>query len=142
MHHNDTIDLLSSLTDENYRATNPTVVDIPNVSAFWAILKLAKSKSTNWKLQGYRNQDEFEYVPNHCHNFVRVALYNAQDERLSTLHVVDMVGSQSLTPKDMYQPLDREKEAERKIVNQQLLAFSRVVTELARIDSNDKGKFG
>ena len=82
---------------------------------------------------------ELEYEPNSSHSFVRIALYNGSVKRLSTLHIVDLIGAQSFNPKDLYQPSDKEKEAHRKSVNQQLLAFSRVVTELARLDPNDKG---
>jgi hypothetical protein len=54
---------------------------------------------------------------------------------------VDLIGSQSLTPKDSYTPSDKERELERKVVNQQLLSFSKVITELARFDQDDIGLY-
>ncbi|KAL0039884.1 hypothetical protein WJX77_010830 [Trebouxia sp. C0004] len=99
-------------------------------SAFEALslLHLAQSNSSNW------TSDEHGHLtplPNRAHLFVRLVLYDTAKQQMSTLHVVDLAGSQSLADSCA----DRQQHQEKLAINQQLLGLSKVVSELSRLNS-------
>lgn len=143
---NDTIDVLAPLFDSKSTiASNQsfTVVQSPSMSEFMSIIKFGRANSNNWKrTQGYRyaHQNEYDYLPNRSHSFIRIALYDTKEKKLSTLHFVDMVGWQPLNPNPASTKKDNfDQDVEKRINSQQLASFSKVVTELARLDSDDVG---
>lgn len=103
--------------------------------------------SKNWINKG---RGEYDFGPNKAHSFVRITLFNAVEQVLSRLHFVDLIGNPPLhTPQTITTlgnklennntALEKEQEIDRTLLSQQLLSFSRVITELAKIDPIHKG---
>ena len=128
-------------------------VSISSLSESRAALSHARSSSTNWYVDPATRS--LRPLPNRSHAFVRVVVFDSIKRTLASLHVVDLVGSQSTStlggksksklardvpaahvPRDLLS----EHERERKGVNQQLLAFSRLVGEVAQ-QSDDRTEF-
>lgn len=103
-------------------------------SAFEALslLHLAQSNSSNWTSDAYGHLTP---LPNRAHLFVRLVLYNTAQQQMSTLHIVDLAGSQSLADCRA----DRQQHQEKLAINQQLLSLSKVVSELSRLSSSAGG---
>ena len=77
-------------------------------------------------------------MPNRAHFFVRIVLYDAVRQQKSTLHVVDLAGSQSLD-----QQAAGQEHQEKLAINKQLLMLSKFVSELSRLTTcqGDCGKW-
>ncbi|QDZ22292.1 kinesin-like protein [Chloropicon primus] len=132
-------------------------IGISSLSEARACLNHARASSTNWYVDPTTRS--LRTLPNRSHAFVRVVVFDRVRRTMAHLHVVDLCGSQSLAtaaregslgksffrqspsagdgrgvvPRDMLS----EHERERKGVNQQLLAFSRLVGEIAQ-QSDDR----
>jgi hypothetical protein len=107
-------------------------VEAASASEALSLLHLAQSNSSNWA------SDEHGHLtplPNRAHLFVRLVLYDTAKQQMSTLHVVDLAGSQSLADSRA----DGQQHQEKLAINQQLLSFSKVVSELSRLSSSTGG---
>ena len=133
---NDTYDLLAYPVAAT-PSTNPRFINV-RVNTFAAALKVverARAGSQNWAPGEIDSDTEpFVTLPNVAHSFVRLTLIDVQKRRCSTLHFVDLAGSQSLdrrlAPRAFQVTAQNAKE--RRDINQHLLAFSRVVSEMAQ----------
>eukprot|EP00698_Gefionella_okellyi_P000879 TRINITY_DN10768_c0_g1_i1.p1 TRINITY_DN10768_c0_g1~~TRINITY_DN10768_c0_g1_i1.p1 ORF type:complete len:831 (-),score=195.50 TRINITY_DN10768_c0_g1_i1:358-2850(-) len=128
---NDVVDLLAD--PEAAGGGKMTTVHAPNLKAALLLLQFARMRSINWsRAMGTDTQQEF--LPNRAHAFVRIVLYNAVQRRVSTLHIVDLVGSQVLAGAKAVtfksQQVSQEREREKRAFSQHLLAFGRMLTEL------------
>lgn len=104
-------------------------VEAASASEVLSLLHLAKSNSSNW------TSDEHGHLtplPNRAHLFVRIVLYDTAKQHMSTLHVIDLAGSQSLADNHT----DGQQHQEKLAINQQLLSLSKVVSELSRLSSS------
>ena len=152
---NKTVDLLKpfsayaspSRQDRAAQDAEYATIGVEDLSQARACLNHARSSSTNWYVDPATQS--LRTLPNRAHAFVRVVVFDVVRRTLAQLHVVDLCGSQSLAkardgglgkregrgavPRDMLS----EHERERKGVNQQLLAFSRLVGEIAQ-QSDDR----
>ena len=131
----DTYDLLAYPV-AGTASTNPRFINVRVNSAAAAlkVLERARAGSQSWARGNVDADSEpFVALPNAGHSFVRLTLLNVAKRRCSTLHLVDLAGSQSLdrrmAPRAFQ--ITAEDAKERKNINQQLLAFSRVVSEMA-----------
>ena len=98
-----------------------------------SLLHLAQSNSSNWTSDEHGH---FSPLPNRAHLFVRIAVYDTVKQQISTLHVVDLAGSQRLADSH-----DGQKHREKLLINQQLLSLSKVVSELSRLSTQKGGCF-
>lgn len=94
-----------------------------------ALLHVAKSYSSNWTTD---RKGCVAPVPNKAHLFVRVDVSNSARQQVSTLHVIDLAGSQKLGSHGAKE----QQHLDKLITNQQLLSFSKVVTELSRMSAS------
>ena len=94
-----------------------------------ALFHLAKSRSSNWTTDG---KDGLAPVPNKAHMFVRIDVANSAKQQVSTLHVVDLAGSQTLSSHGA----NGQQHMDKLITNQHLLSFSKVVTELSSMSAS------
>ena len=104
-------------------------VEVNTVDEAAAVLHLAKSRSSNWKADMEGN---LLSVPNKAHLFVRIVINDVAKKQLSTLHIVDLAGSQNLSSHHA----SAQQHQEKLITNLQLLSFSNVVTELSKISTS------
>ena len=95
------------------------------------LLHAALRNSSNWVSDQIGHMRP---VPNCAHLFVRVVLYDAVKQRMSTLHVIDLAGNQSLT--DHQGDCSSHKHQEKLAINQQLLSLSKLVSELSRLSTS------
>ncbi len=119
-------------------STNPSFINVRvnSRAAALKVLERARVGSHSW---GYSNVDTdsepFVALPNVGHSFVRLTLIDVSKRRCSTLHMADLAGSQSLdrrmAPRAFQVTAETAKA--RKDINQQLLAFSRVIQEMADV---------
>ena len=72
-------------------------------------------------------------LPNRAHLFVRIVLYDTCKQQISTLHVVDLAGNQSLSPQS---DCSSQKHQEKLAINQQLLSLSKLVSEVSRLSTS------
>ena len=132
---NDTFDLLAYPVEPN-PSTQPTFTNVRTNSraAALKVLERARAGSQNWTHGGAHDSEPFVSLPNSAHAFVRLTLVNVQKRRCSTVHLVDLAGSQSLDRRHSPRAfqITAENAKERKNINQQLLAFSRVVQEMSQ----------
>jgi len=107
-------------------------VQAASASEALSLLHLAQSNSSNWT-----SDEHGDLTPllNRAHLFVRLVLYDTAKQQMSTLHVVDLAGSQSLADSRA----DGQQHQEKLAINQQLLSFSNVVSELSRLSSSTGG---
>ena len=124
-------------------------IEVRSMEDARAALNHSRAHSANWYVDS--KSESFCTLPNRAHAFVRVMLYSKVQRRVSCINVVDLVGSQSLaargggassspSPRPSASPntgvvprdLLSQHERERKTINQQLLAFSRLVSEIAQ----------
>jgi hypothetical protein len=132
---NDTYDLLAYPVEAT-PSTNPRFINVRvnTRTAATKVLERAHTNSQNWARAEGAERDEFSALPNVAHLFVRLTLIDAARRRCSTLHFVDLAGSHSLdrrlAPRAFQVTADTAKE--RRNINQHLLAFSRVVSEMAQ----------
>lgn len=94
-----------------------------------SLLRLAQSNSSNWSSNRHGHMVP---LPNRAHLFVRIMLYNSCKQQISTLHVVDLAGSQNVAAK---QPDDQQHQ-EKLLINRQLLGLSRLVSELSHVSAS------
>lgn len=73
-------------------------------------------------------------VPNRAHFFVRFVLYNAVKQQMSTLHVIDLAGSQSFSHHQG--ACSSLKHQEKLAINQQLLSLSKLISEVSRLSTS------
>lgn len=73
-------------------------------------------------------------VPNNAHLFVRITLYDAIKQQMSTLHVIDLAGNQRLSR--YRNDCSSQKHQEKLAINQQLLSLSKLVSELSRLSAS------
>jgi len=122
LHDNNVVDVLPFETQKS--STKFCTVQVPGASYAHRLLREGRSRSINWS--------ENQANSNEAHSFVRVVLHDAKNSRVSTLHIVDLVGCQSLSKDVRGHPAGTAAEAlSRKVANQQLLVLSRVISELA-----------
>ena len=69
-------------------------------------------------------------LPNRAHLFLRFVVYNQVKQQVSTLHVIDLAGSQSLLA-EVYS--DTQRHREKLAINRQLLSLNKVISELYRL---------
>ena len=93
------------------------------------LLHLAQSRSSNWTTD---REGHLQPVPNKAHLFIRAVVTDLAREQVSTLHMVDLAGSQNVSS----HRADEQSHQEKLATNRQLLSFSNVVTELSRISSS------
>ena len=91
-----------------------------------ALLRLAKSRSSNWTATG---SPHLVPVPNKAHMFIRLVVIDLAKQQVSTLHVVDLAGTQNLSSHGA----NEQQHLDKLITNRHLLSFSKVVTELSRM---------
>ena len=104
-------------------------VEAASASEALSLLHLAQSNSSNWA------SDEHGHLtplPNRAHLFVRLVMYDTAKQQMSTLHVLDLAGSQSLADSRA----DGQQHQEKLAINQQLLSLSKVLSELSRLSSS------
>jgi hypothetical protein len=131
----DTFDLLA-FPVAGTNSTNPRFINVRvnSRAAALKVLERARVGSHSWEKSNVNTDSEpFVALPNAGHSFVRLTLIDVSKRRCSTLHLVDLAGSQSLdrrmAPRAFQVTAENAKA--RKNINQQLLAFSRVVQEMA-----------
>lgn len=107
-------------------------VEAASASEALSLLHLAQSNSSNWTSDDHGHLTP---LPNRAHLFVRLVLYDTAKQQMSTLHVVDLAGSQSLADSRA----DRQQHQEKLAINQQLLSLSKVVSELSRLSTSSGG---
>mmetsp|Transcript_6554 Transcript_6554/g.10185 ORF Transcript_6554/g.10185 Transcript_6554/m.10185 type:complete len:920 (-) Transcript_6554:178-2937(-) len=116
-----------------------TTVRVCSVAEAMDVLNAARSRSLNWT-HGVGGDEAPVFLPNRAHAFLRMVLYNSRERRVSTLHIIDLVGSASIDGhRHSYHKPGEDREFDRRVVNQHLLALSRVITELARHDDPSDG---
>ena len=137
---NDTVDLLAhshpNVLDRIHLSAIPgasmdfSTVQVATAAEVERVMALVRARSTNWGTEHGREVA----LPNRAHSFVRLLLYDPNARAISTLHFVDLVGAQSLSGRSPFTRRDplSQQERERRIVNQHLLAFSRIVTEISQ----------
>lgn len=103
--------------------------DVHTAEEAIALIDLAKAHSSNWTTDA---AGSLQPMPNKAHLFVRIAYTDLDRQQGSTLHVVDLAGSQNLSSHHSHEQQHQEK----LITNRQLLSFSNVVTELSRLSSS------
>lgn len=95
------------------------------------LLEAARGRSVNWGVKGGRRVS----LPNRGHGFVRLALWRAEARQVAAMHFIDLAGAQprgSSTRGGVPRPDPlSQSDRERRVVNQQLLALSRIVSEVA-----------
>ena len=94
------------------------------------LLEAARGRSVNWGARGGLRVP----LPNRGHGFVRLALWRAEARQAAVLHFVDLAGAQPRGARAGGAPRPdplSQSDRERRLVNQQLLALSRIVTEVA-----------
>ncbi|KAK9814371.1 hypothetical protein WJX72_004732 [[Myrmecia] bisecta] len=141
---NEAINLLPTPTEahaaqRSQASANPSAfdsVEVASAAEAHAALLQAQTRSCNW---GSDAASSLTALPNRAHTFVRITLYDAQQQRVSTLHIVDLVGSQSLSQSQGVVGSSLEapdtlsqRQRERRVVNQQLLGLTRIISELAQ----------
>jgi hypothetical protein len=135
---NKTIDLLAppsrSSSSSGSQITSVAVEDLGEASA---VIRLARSRSVNWSVS--QGASLPLPLPNRAHAFYRFVVYNVSKKEVSTLHVVDLVGTAApCPPPSMAGGFSNRsnlmvRESERIDANVQLHAFSRVISELAAV---------
>ena len=137
---NDTVDLLAhshpNVLDRIHLSAIPgasmdfSTLQVATAAEVERVMALVRARSTNWGTEHGREVA----LPNRAHSFVRLLLYDPNARAISTLHFVDLVGAQSLSGRSPFAKRDplSQQERERRIVNQHLLAFSRIVTEISQ----------
>lgn len=96
-----------------------------------SLLHAAQCNSSNWISD---QNGHMTPVPNNAHLFVRIVLYDAVKQQMSTLHVIDLAGNQRLST---YQSdCSSQKHQEMLAINQQLLSLSKLVSELSRLSTS------
>lgn len=77
-----------------------------------------------------------------AHSFVRLTVIDVRTRRMSTMHFVDLAGSQSLDRRmsKSFKSISAENAKARRAINKHLLAFSRVVSELAQLHDGGKSE--
>eukprot|EP00898_Chlorokybus_atmophyticus_P005064 jgi/Chlat1/5559/Chrsp369S08997 len=137
------VDLLSPSTDINaaHKTTSPRPVCV--TSSLQALEALAKAQraSLNWtqKCSGMPSTP----LPNRAHMFTQVMLYSHEHRRVSSLHVVDLVGFQPLSARHTSPwqapeasaggtALAMQTERDRRLASQQLLGFTRLISEMSQ----------
>eukprot|EP00002_Diphylleia_rotans_P023269 TRINITY_DN4576_c0_g1_i2.p1 TRINITY_DN4576_c0_g1~~TRINITY_DN4576_c0_g1_i2.p1 ORF type:complete len:999 (-),score=194.94 TRINITY_DN4576_c0_g1_i2:1917-4913(-) len=127
-------------------------IEVENPVSARSTLRHARVRSANWTTA--MNGQESHFLPNRAHSFVRLTLFCRSLGRVSHLHFVDLVGikafsggisrvnaafrskhwsasgSTSNHPDNLLSHGSEYLERERRITNQQLLAFRRVLNEL------------
>ena len=96
-----------------------------------SLLHAAQCNSSSWTSD---QNGQMRPVPNRAHLFVRIVLYNAVQQQMSTLHVVDLAGSQSIS--DYQGDCSGLKHQEKLAINQQLLSLSKFISELSRLSTS------
>lgn len=106
-------------------------MEASSVQEALSLLYAAQCNSSNWTSDQHGHMTP---VPNNAHFFVRIVLYDAIKQQMSTLHVIDLAGNQRLS---RYQS-DRssQKHQEKLAINQQLLNLSKLVSELSRLSTS------
>ncbi|KAL3133654.1 microtubule motor activity, variant 2 [Trebouxia sp. C0010 RCD-2024] len=96
-----------------------------------SLLHAAQCSSSCWTSD---QNGQMRPVPNRAHFFVRIVLYNAVKQQMSTLHVIDLAGSQSFS--DHQGGCSSLKHQEKLVINQQLLSLSKFISELSRLSTS------
>lgn len=135
----DTFDLLAYPVT-NTTSANPSFINVRvnSRAAALKVLERARVGSQSWEYSNVDTDSEpFVALPNAGHSFVRLTLINVAKRRCSTLHMVDLAGSQSLDHRTAPRAFEvtAETAKARKNINQQLLAFSRVIQEMADVNA-------
>ncbi|KAK3276662.1 hypothetical protein CYMTET_15286 [Cymbomonas tetramitiformis] len=116
-----------------------SAVEVRSVEDVKAALAFAHDISPNWADASPDTSGapvgEGRALPNVAHSFVRITLFSSTERRISTLNLVDLVGAQSLAGNTLPHQGGSGGHAhdrDRRVVNQQLLAFSKVISELSQ----------
>ena len=91
-----------------------------------SLIQLAQTTSSNWATDQHGH---LLPLPNRAHLFLRFVVYNQAKQQVSTLHVIDLAGSQSLA--EVYS--DTQRHREKLAINRQLLSLNKVISELCRL---------
>ena len=108
-------------------AADFATVRAPSLQEAVQLLALAQSRSVNWSASGAAAQPSA--LPNRASLFVRLSLYDADRRSLSSLVLVDLVGT---APLGSTAAGAASADYERRCLNQHLLCFNRVVSELSQ----------
>ena len=96
-----------------------------------SLLHVAQCNSSNWISDRHGHMRP---VPNRAHFFVRIVLYDTYKQQMSSLHVIDLAGNQSLN--DRQSDCSSQKHQEKLAINQQLLSLSKLVSEVSRLSTS------
>ena len=143
--HTGAVDLLAGSTATTGRAGG--VAPAPAASEFTAvhadslddarrILHLAQSRSLNWG-PTLCSAEQCAALPNRASFFVRLLLHHGSQERVSALHLVDLVGAAPVPAGSSCGGGGNSRDYERRCLSQQLLCFNRVVSELAQMEAGE-----
>eukprot|EP00899_Mesostigma_viride_P010564 jgi/Mesvir1/19509/Mv16606-RA.1 len=153
VNHSEAIDLLRSpgTGADGLAATLPgarkqfVIVRVTSMQEAEAVLQQCREDSPNWAPALPKGSPRAA-LPNSTHAFVRIVLFNDTLKRVSSLHFIDLAGSQALANHSHHLPsrhsvapagvpllaaAQQWQQHHRGLVRQQLLALNRVIGELA-----------
>lgn len=111
---------------------------VKNLNDGVAVLACGKSRSSNWQDRSITQN----YSSGLAHVFVKITLQNHVNGYVSTLHIVDLVGSKSLCSQgpsaafDKSDSLSADVQGQR-LISRQLLAFNKTLSDLAHKNSKE-----
>eukprot|EP00960_Hanusia_phi_P057473 763576-Hanusia_phi.AAC.12 len=67
-----------------------TCVEVESLSDAMQVMEYSHSRSSNW----IEDDEQTMFVPtaNRCHSFLRITLYDKRKRRISSMHLIDLVG--------------------------------------------------
>jgi hypothetical protein len=118
-----------------------TTVHAPSYEHALRVLQSARAYSSNWN-QGVVGEN-LGLLPNKAHAFVRLSLFDARLKRISTAHIIDLVGHQRMKDPG-YQSIQAEaalsRHREKSRINQSLVSTAKLLSLLAKSSTNSKNK--
>ncbi|GMH42482.1 hypothetical protein BSKO_10401 [Bryopsis sp. KO-2023] len=110
-------------------------VQVKSMAEVLSVIGEGKQRSSNWGWDEL--SQDWICLPGEAHVFVRIVLFNRETGVISALHIVDLIGSRSLSSQgpaaafDQIDSLGAEARG-RRLVSRQLLALNKIISDLAQ----------